>query len=1167
MIELKPEQQAAIQTEGDLLVSASAGSGKTFVMLERVLHAILNKGAKVTDFLLVTFTNAAAAQMRSSLQNKLRERFNDPQLSTQQRTHIQNQLALLPQSDISTLHVFCQKLIRKNFFVVDVDADFSIVDEQQALVLRQAALQEVLDEFLKQGKDAFMELVASYDNKRNFEALKGIVMQIFDFLQNQPDEQIFEKVVAESYSGKFEDSQILQVIDQYVVGSMEYFKEQFRELSKQAQEADFSKLTIACEEILSSLSGITETNGFIANHQHIFSMERFPNRPTVKDNPVHAELSARMGGVKEKLTAELKKLREKVYLSSDLEKLRQNMQWSESNARMLLELTRHFAQSYTRLKKARKVLDFSDLEHLALKILQHEELRSEVQARYRQIFVDEYQDINDIQEALIKYLWGENTLFLVGDPKQSIYRFRNTNPKIMTDKLADFGSGQAGRQAINLKYNFRSDKNILEFVNFIFSRLMTRHLTDIDYVGSSMFQAGFEFPAQQSGLPVVEVDIIALPDREKEKPKAQGVYSVRDAEMQEVENLMYAQSEANVIASHLADLFSRQKLIFDPKYPHNKGMRQLEMRDITLLSRSRSAYLNEIIFQLTKLGFPVRSISQDSIFEEYEVQLLHCYLKLLANTQDDFALAGFLSGELVGMSFDEMLALPREKHQPFWQACQNAAPTSERLTYGFDLIERGRRALNSGSLFEVLNQLIVHTHLESKIRALPNGAARLSNIRAFVDSFLAHSYNFDLLAYLSYSAEPKQVRIPAQSTGDDQSIGVYTMHESKGLEYPVVFLVDMGRQFNRQSLTGPCLFSSRLGLGVKVFDKEKRFSSSTLSRSAIVLDEAAQEFAEQLRVFYVAMTRAKNHLFIIGKAKLEKQECSLSPFALQKKDNYMDLLLTCLDPAVLDALRLGKEEVSIRTGEQSSFTLKVFPKIPEIAQNSDIVAKNEGIALKNIDLSDEDMQELVKNCRLDYSFQESITLGVKTSVSRLMSEEEIATGFNDAPERFRVSESGASASDIGNAYHRAMEVVDWNLGSVEEVRNFLRENLTFNEFNLIDCDKIFKSIKVLEKYIHGADKVLREQSFYMSVPYREVVESSSVEDRILIQGVIDLIICRGDETILVDFKTTRQPDDEKLRQKYRVQTQCYQKAVENALNRKVTLKILYSFFKDYEIFV
>lgn len=273
------------------------------------------------------------------------------------------------------------------------------------------------------------------------------------------------------------------------------------------------------------------------------------------------------------------------------------------------------------------------------------------------------------------------------------------------------------------------------------------------------------------------------------------------------------------------------------------------------------------------------------------------------------------------------------------------------------------------------------------------------------------------------------------------------------------------------------------------------------------------------------------------------------------------------EPECVGGTQAGKEEAVIKTGEKSIFALKVFPKIPEIANNSSIVAEKEGITSKKIDLTAENLQKLVKNCQLDYNFQESTTLGVKTSVSRLMDEEEFATGFNEAPERFKLSESAASASDIGNAYHRAMEVMNYNLDSVEQVRTFLRENLTFDEFNLIDCGKIFKATRALNKYLAGAEKVLREQAFYMSVPYCEMVPSSAVKDKILIQGVIDLIICRGEETILIDFKTTRQPDDEKLKQKYQIQTQCYQKAVENALNRKVTLRILYSFFKDYEIFV
>ena len=1153
--QLKPEQKEAIELKKDLLLSANAGSGKTFVMMERVIHSVLEDGASVLDFLMITFTDAASLQMRTKLQSELLKKYKDTNISPAKKAHIKKQLALVSEADISTIHTFCFKLIKKYFYVLNLNAGMKIADDDEAGDLKEKAFNLTLDAVILQKEEKFFNLMSSYNNKRNFNVIKEIVFKIYSYMQNLANPQKFKQQITDVYTQGINNSAITEVINEYVCGALNHWKVVFLEIKSEAIKLGFEALCVACDVLTSQIDAINLNNSFLENHKKVFEFN-IPQKPRKTKDEDFDNLSEYFASFKDQFSKDLTKIKKDVYLSEDVLILEENLLWCKDNIEMLLEIEEKFAEKYKSVKLERNLLDFSDLEHFSLEILKNKQIGAEISKRYKQIFVDEYQDVNDIQEEIITSVWkeGKSLLFLVGDPKQSIYRFRNTNPKIMIDKIEKFSSGDIGKKAIPLNYNFRSDENILNFSNFVFSKIMTSAVAKIDYEKDGMFKAGLDFPKSKN--PVVELGLIKANEDKKEKIVPTNVYSVKEANFKQDE-AYYAQTEAYVIAEKIANFISGKQKIYDAD---KKELRNAEYRDMAILFRSRGKYVDEIINTLEQLGVPVKNISEESVLEKHEVQVLYSYLKLLITTNDDYALTTFLTSPIINLSFNELASIAGGDAS-FADSVLQSEDKNEKVKKALNLIREGREELASKTIYQLLNWLIFKTHYDSLLLSMPNGKIKLVNVKVYVNDFLSHTYNQSLINYISYVENNENIKNGTESSGDENAVNVLTMHHSKGLEFPVVFAADMAHQFNTDSTKGASLFSPNLGIGVQMFDKINRYKSSTLARSAIIIEEKKQEFAEQLRVLYVGLTRAKNFLYVVGKIKISGLDNNLSAHMLQRKNNYLSLILSSLSSADIEALKMGKEHLEISSGKGTKFAINLYSPI----ENLHITPQNVQDSDEN-DMFSEEILQNISNIEQKTTFRD-VDIAYKNSVSRIMEGLNGAEMFTESPKKFKVSEHNASADEIGTAYHKAMEVIPFSLKTKKEVEEFLKENLEFDVFNLIDCGKIYKCLNALKQWTLRADKIIREGKFYLNIPYNKLIKTSVVSKNILIQGVVDFVAICGDEVVLIDYKTTRELNDDKLRKKYEIQMECYKIAVENALKKKVTSKILYSFFKDCAIFV
>lgn len=1155
------QQLAVINSLGkDLLVSAGAGSGKTSVMIERAVNYLTSDCGNVEKLLMITFTKAAASEMRVKMEKELQGVLQNT-TDEKKINQIKKQINLLGQADICTVDKFCEKIISRYFYVLGIDPSFSIIDEPQAAVYQNRAITVVFDKLLKQDDEDFLGLVECYAEKRNFAKLFTLVIGVNEFLKQNPNLDEFEKKILAVYDADLKDGDIANVINNYVCERIGFYVPIFTNLRQQAQAVDNEKVVKVCDKILASLCVVKKENGYEKNKTFVCGIS-FPDKPreTKNDEPIFVEQYDVYGSIKSECSKVVNSIKEKCFYDEDINEIKKDILLAKQNVKALLKVERLFMQEYAKIKSENNQVDFTDLEFFALKILENEDVKNQIRNSYDQVYVDEYQDINDVQDNLITSVSNEGNLFMVGDVKQSIYGFRYTNPQIFVDKFNLFSKKCDKKEAMQLNDNFRTDNAVLQFINYIFARVMTEEVAAINYEKTGMLNGGLKFETPENAVQKSCICVVKQQKKEKEeKQVATGVYSVLDAETQAAEEENeYTKAEGYIVAQKIKDIMQNQKVLFDPK---KNTMRPIKYSDITLLVRSRG-HISEIVDTLRSLNIPVNSISGESIFEEYEVQVLHNALKLLYNSQDDFAFVSFLMGPCVGISMQELSDLRiLNKKEKFYQIIKENQ-SNPKIIFAKSVLENVQKVLQTGTIFDALNSLIDQTNLLYKISQMEGGKQRVLNVKTFVEHFLSQKYNNDLVSYFNFVSKSEKIKIPIANSYTENAVSVCTMHESKGLEYPIVFVVATGNEFSDKSFKGTDVLSSSYGIGLEAIDKERRTKRTSIIRQAIIVEEKQKQIAEELRLLYVALTRAKNNLYIVGKADFEKVSHFRGKYDIFDKNTFMDIILLALDDETLDSLRNGTSKVVVNKGKIDEFAVETYLPFEE-ENNSD-----EGLPFdeKKIDIFK--LKQNLEDClNFEYPYQKSTDIMAKSSVTKLMKENAENLSNIEAPVLFKNTEVDIETNvDVGIAFHKAMELMDYNLKTETEIKNHLEKVLSADEFSLVNCGTITKCVKHFAPLMDGA-KVYREQKFFLNVPYNQIVVDSDILDDIIIEGVIDLLIVKNNEAILVDFKTTNIKDANTLRQKYKIQLDCYQKAVESALNCRVSKKIIYSFLNEMEIIV
>jgi len=1101
------EQKIAITNDShNLLVSASAGSGKTTVMIERIIHLLqkyrtTKTPLSISDFLVVTFTKASASDMKQKLIKKLSELPQDQ--------FVLNQIEKVSTSDISNLHSFCSRLVSAYFYEIGVDPAVHIIDDTEASFLKNKALERLFETKQKMGDSDFFELYDMFQKKRSDEPLKNLLKTFDDNIRENIDgEKWFFDALSKCYEPDLSKNMAAKTINGYVASRVSEIRKEIDLYLVESREAGIDKLSDYWIDLSSMIGAVNSHNSYIVNAKNVYDI-KIKTAPKLDDDL--SWYSARAKNFSEAIKKEFDNFRSN-FVSNDAAQLDFCLRRTKEIALKLYNLYKDFEAIYKKLKQEANGVDFGDLQHYALKILSNDEIRESVRKKYRYVLVDEYQDINAVQEKIISLVSSKKNRFMVGDLKQSIYRFRFCDPDIFLNKFATYEKGGDENMLIKLNANFRSDKKILKFVDHIFSGVMTKEFGEYDYKENALFKPDEKNLDNQNAVNLCFINVA----KNEEKPqKAQGIYSVKNHNQDEKIEQTKAEAEGVLVANKIKEIMQSRN---DVSY-----------EDFAVLVASRNENVNKFVETLKSYAIPVAADKKYDLMKMPHIQEIVNFIKLSINRNDDFILFRVLKSRFFNFSDNELAAIRlNNKSDRFFEVFynfdeQNNNCNDEKILNLCDKVSKFKKVLQK---FEKLAKLMQVKEFAKHIvdefdlmlinMADENGKQNCNNI----ETFLSALPNVDVFDFVNlYSG----FSLNYENECSGNAVKVMTIHKSKGIEFKFVFLINLSNEINLKSLYQTVLFNKNYGVGTDCFDIEKRIQSSSIPISAIRLVEKRKLVEEQQRVLYVAMTRAVEKLFVICSANQDKLLDKFPSRPTAFIDWFSVTIKAELDKKHLDFINFEKYEASD------------LLNIKKKQQQSLIFNENQ---------KGEDVDWFV------YDYDKLKNIPLKNSISKIIS----ATS-DDNYENNYFSEDAVSSAERGTLYHSIFQNIDlMNLENIDSQLDKIFANLSESENQLVDKNKIKQTLKLeIFSEIDKQDIIFKEREFYARVP-AAIIDKDAGDGEFIMQGVIDLLIIHSDEVWVIDYKTGK-INDEKLK-KYQFQLETYANICEKALNKKVTRKIL-----------
>lgn len=1064
------EQQEAVSARGKIIVSASAGSGKTFVMIERLVSLILG-GADIRRVLAVTFTNKAAAQMREKLRSALIRRISE---HPQERARLKEQLSALPLADISTIHAFCARLVRTHFYLAGVDPSFRIIssDDAEGKTLGARAMEEVFEKEYAEGED-LKDLLAVYFRGKKDSHLRFIINSLYNSVRGLADyRSLLENTghdgfpavcsyLAEEYRKRA----------YFCIDSASELAAYFMESNARAQKV--------CAEIAEAASAIANASTLFEMTEAAHTSLQISNMPPT---------TRATGEEREKLlfTRQLSAFCKDLYkelskLSPQEEEYARYLDGQE-RARVLARLVLKYDEALTRRKDEAGVLDYNDLEHCALRVLADEGARQSLNGKYAYLFVDEYQDVNPVQEKILSLIGGEE-VFLVGDAKQSIYAFRGSRSEYFVRKTQEFP------HSLMLSENFRSAPAVIEAVNRVFTYSMREEFCGIDYQLRGTMLGGSRY-GEYSGETVFH----SVPDAPKEEQAERGVYSV----------LQEGRERCDEQAEEIIRIIEGE--IGSEWYDADAGLlKRVGYGDIAVLVRKKTGSTGKIVSALSARNIPVTTTAKVNVCDYWEARLVIDWLSYLDNAEQDIPMAGAMLSAVGGFSDSDLARIRLRFPSPyaFREACAQYREKlrdeiSAKLAAFAQRVKR-YRALAQGKRAAEMIGLLLSEGLEAEIAAKKDGEVRLRRVRrlaregedcgvnAFLRRLKACSYDVDF-----------------SESGGEAAVQVLTMHAVKGLEYPVVILADSDAAFHGAEVSD-VMWSEKFGIAPKSYDTERKIMYTTLLRQATAMHQIAEERRGELNLFYVAMTRAKYRLHILFRGK----DGALSPAYAKRFSDFVDFT---------DCEQYFAEE---REAEEPA--LARSPLVFEV---------------------DEEMKNAVLSVyEKPYVYEKSVTIPVKDSATGIMKRSRTA---QQEPRQELKDRLGAEPATVqeGLAYHAFLQHVVFGRSAREELARMEREGLLSQEqLALLSGEKLGQILALPAFASLAGKRTHREQQFLVSLSAREIgALQTDAEDEIVLQGAIDLLCEEENGFTVLDYKYSSHGAD-RIRADYAAQLEIYKRAV------------------------
>lgn len=1166
------DQLAAIEERNaNLLVAAAAGSGKTTVLVERVVR-LVGEGANVDEMLIVTFTRAASGDMR----DKLKKRFARMAASGDARAR--EQMERLESASISTIHAFCTELLRENFEAAGIDPQFRVLDDAEDALLTEKALGEALESAYEQG-GADMDAL---DFARGPEKVRELALSAYAFLRERPDADAWAE---EAFSQMRGDGRIW--IETLEAAAREKLTEALA-LNRYAANLALSP------EIPAVYSESLEEDGRVIGAMLSLDYDNLrlaagEFKQLTPRSPRGFEYSEAGEALKGEVMSLRKLIKSRVesaakIVSLDRESSMRDVRDNEGAIRKLMEIARDLDARLAEVKTARAALTFSDLERYALKCLKDDRIAERVREKYRYVFVDEYQDTSDVQEAIVSRISRADNRFMVGDVKQSIYRFRQAEPKLFLEKYARYREGGTNRLIV-LKQNFRSRGCVIDFVNRVFARVMNGGTSEIEYDDDAKLYQGASFDGEDAP---VELHLIDKAAEAEDNPVSE-----------EEEELSDAEREGVVIARRIHELMKE-----DPS---------LRYRDICVLTRVRVNALTCLASALSAAGVPAYADASESYFDALEVMEVMAALRLVANRRRDIDLISVLRSPLAGFTSRELAEVRAEtRAESFYDAVCAYAENHEKMRAFLNLLDDWRVLSRAMTIPKLIRRVLSDTGFYAYVGALPSGAQRQANLDVLCSRAAAYesSVGGALTGFLEYAAGMR-----ARGDGDgahvlgenDDVVRLMTAHKSKGLEFPVVFCSLLGRKFRSTRAEDKLIAHRDLGVALMRMDESLQTRRDTVARRAIVQKTAFEDRAEELRIFYVMLTRAKSRLILTGTVRNLASQAVSWRIAQEFPGIYssdLDIaasaILSCPGAEALGGRTDGASPKAVRTcpgaealdgrtdGASTKAVLETCPGAEAPVGHMDgvnpkVVLKTYAARGLRMDASEDenaqDGAELLMRAldgsepdaemreAIDWKYPDpdGIHAPVKLTASGLTREVIGAEAIPDvAPRPKFLSEAGLTPTERGTAVHAALRAIRYaplaNLSGAPlraEVERQLADMRVSGKLSPAEADAVSPGVltaflsSTVGVRVRAAERVEREWRFNLRLPASEAIPGAPESSEVIVQGSIDLCFLEDGAWVLVDYKTDRSDDRDALVARYAPQLRLYARALQTITRRPV----------------
>lgn len=1254
------EQQQVIDLRNrNILVSAAAGSGKTAVLVERIVKIITDKNhpVDIDHLLIVTFTNAAAAEMRERIGNAI-EKALDEQPGDE---HLLRQLTLIHNAQITTIDSFCLYVVRNHFHEIDLEPNFRIGDEGELKLLREDVLGRVLEQNYEEPSEAFSDFVEGYASGRTDAALNEMILQLYEFSRSYPWPEKWLDSFVGAYSietrEELDRAEWLAPLTEnicFVLKDCEQLLKQALAITQQDDGPDMYEKAVQSDlekyEGLSRLTSFCELSGALSDIKY----DRLAGSRGFEGDPDKLEL---VKSLREQAKDVVKKLCRQYFFCSP-EMMIEQLERTEPMLEEVVRLTKQFADEFAAAKRRKNLVDFHDVEHFALQILVDEETEKakktaeEFRDTFEEIMIDEYQDSNEVQETLLRSISreerGENNIFMVGDVKQSIYRFRLARPELFMKKYDSYSLEESTTQRIDLHKNFRSREEVLTCTNDIFYKIMARSLGNVEYDAEAALYPGASYPVSADFIPE-----ILLADSNDEL--------LEDTELTDKKTL-----EAKIVAEEIKHLMKTQ-----PVTDKAAGtLRAARYSDIVILLRSLSGWADSLVEVLNENGIPAHTVSSTGYFSTVEVQTVLSMLRLLDNPRQDIPMAAVLRSPMAGLTDEELAVLRLEDGSvPFHEAVlelaeglyeedgqkeisdseadseadqkqgRNADGKKEddiettahrKLLKFYKKYRQLRQLVPDTPIHELIEIILRETGYGHYVAAMPAGNRRTANLNMLLEKAAAYektSYK-GLFHFVRYIDELQKYDVDfgeADMVGENEDVvRIMSIHKSKGLEFPIVIVSGMGKNFNKQDTRSKMVLHPELGIGLDYMDGKKRIKSPTIAKKAIAKQIDLENLGEELRVLYVALTRAKEKLILTGtlkdapeKLEFFRQQANLSKAAdrplsyltREGASGYLDWIL----PAVLSY----GDKYPVRIVEAAELVLDEVEN--QLEQNEDLTERIGEIKAADPQL----VGQLKQRFSQRYPYQVDVLRKNKYSVSELKhramrekfeaEQEETIPAFLEEPVTptipLFIQRQGSVEQETpnrgalrGTAVHRVMECYDFaSEKSVHEQMEAMEkeEKITADMRALVKeqivADFVSSETGRRMALAQRGGALYREKPFVMGFTEEELEnygfgvgsntdsceniyektdsdqekeEQQKVrheEDLTLIQGIIDVFWIEKDGIVLLDYKTDRVQQTKELIDRYETQLKLYADALERVFAaRKLKVKeiLIYSFFLE-----